>query len=82
MHIYAWQMEPPSQLSIDALNTVTPNLADLADIAQCTYMYDRSTPSQLSIDALNTVTPNLADLVDIAQCIYMHGKWNPPVNGT
>ena len=27
---------PPSQLSIDALNTATPNLAVLADIAQYT----------------------------------------------
>ena len=33
MHIYIWQIEPPSQLSIDALHTTTPNLADLADIA-------------------------------------------------
>ena len=41
---------PPSQLSIDALNTATPNLADLP-------------PSQLSIDALNTATPYLADLL-------------------
>ena len=41
---------PPSQLSIDALNTATPNLADLP-------------PGQLSIDALNTATPNLADLL-------------------
>ena len=40
---------PPSQLSIDALNTITPNVADLP-------------PSQLSIDALNTTTPYLADL--------------------
>ena len=31
----------PSQLSIDALNTATPNLAALADIAQCTYINDR-----------------------------------------
>ena len=44
---------PPHQSSIDALNTVTPNLADL--------LADLPSP-QLSIDALNTVTPNLADL--------------------
>ena len=43
-----WQIYPP-QSSIVALNTATPNLADL-------------TPSQLSIDALNTITPNVADL--------------------
>ena len=44
MHIYAWQMEPPSQLSIDASNTATPNLADQADIAQCTYMHGKWNP--------------------------------------
>ena len=47
MHIYAWQIDPPpptpSQLSIDALNTATPNLADLEDIAQCRYMPGRLT---------------------------------------
>ena len=44
----------PHQVSIDALNTATPNLADLpADL-----------PShQASIDALNSTTPNLADLL-------------------
>ena len=77
MHIYAWQIDTPSQLSIHALNTATPNLADLADIAQCTYMHGRLTPSQSSIDALNTTTPNLADLADIAQCTYMHGRPTP-----
>ena len=34
---------PPSQLSIDALNTATPNLSAPADIAQCTYMNGRWT---------------------------------------
>ena len=29
MHIYQWKIDPPSQLSIDALHTATPNLADL-----------------------------------------------------
>ena len=37
----------PSQLSIDALNTTTPNLAALADIAQCTYMHGRWTPQAI-----------------------------------
>ena len=46
----------PPQLSIDALNTITPNLADLPQI--CWQIY----PLQLSIDAVNTVTSNLADL--------------------
>ena len=48
-------------MNIDALNTVTPNLADLmADLVNW-QIY----PIQLSIDALNTVTPNLADLMDL-----------------
>ena len=38
MHIYIWQITPHSQLSIDALNTTTPNLADLT---QRTSTYER-----------------------------------------
>ena len=48
----------PPKLSIDALNTITPNVADLlADL-----IFGRYTPCQSSIDALNTITPILADL--------------------
>ena len=47
MHIYAGQIYPSSQLSIDALNTTTPNLADLADIAQCTYTHGRLTTQSI-----------------------------------
>ena len=68
----------PHQSSIDALNTATPNIAYLADIAQCTYMHDRLTPSKSSIDTLHTATPKLAHLADIAQCTYMHGRLTPP----
>ena len=54
MQIYPWQIDPPSQSHIDALNTATPKLADLlANLP----------PSQLSIDALNTTTPNMVDLL-------------------
>ena len=35
---------PPSQSSIDGWNTTTPNLADIVDIEQCTYMHGRHTP--------------------------------------
>ena len=38
MHTHGRLTAPLSQLSIDALNTTSPNLADLADIAQCTYI--------------------------------------------
>ena len=35
MHIYLWQIDPPpSHLSIDALNIVTPNLADVPPVNQ------------------------------------------------
>ena len=47
MQIYAWQVDLPSQSSIDALNTTTPNLPDLEDIAQCRYMHGRLTPRSI-----------------------------------
>ena len=63
----------PHQLSIDALNTITPNLAGKSNPHQLSIdalntitpnlagrSTGRSTPCQLSIDALNTITPNLA----------------------
>ena len=65
MHIYLWQIDPPPQSSIDALNTVTPNLAHLMTdlyiyiyIEQCTYAYGRLIPLQSSIDLCKTITPN------------------------
>ena len=62
------------QLSIDALNTTTPNLqhlmADLSIYRQCIYPWQMDPhPSQLSIDALNTATPDLAHLITDL-CIY------------
>ena len=48
MHIYPWQIDPPSHLSIDALNTTTPNLADL--LAEL--------PLQSTIDPWKTITLN------------------------
>ena len=44
MHVYTESRWTPSQLSIDALNTATPNLADIADIAQCTYILKANGP--------------------------------------
>ena len=56
--------ESPGQLSIDALNTTTPNLTDLY-IYRTMYIYpcQIDPPSYLSIDSLNTTTPNLAHLM-------------------
>ena len=45
MHIYASQMEPPMQSSIDALNTATLKLADLEDIAHSHTCMANGTPS-------------------------------------
>ena len=47
----------PCEWRIDALNTVTPNLADEPTLADG----PPSPPSELRIDTLNTATPNLAD---------------------
>ena len=62
MHIYPWQMDS-HQLSINTLNTTTPNLADLYIYRTMhIYLWQINSPLQSSIDALNTTTPNLADL--------------------
>ena len=49
MHIYPWQIDPHSHLSMVGLE-------------YCYTKLGRCPPSQSSIDALNTATPNLADL--------------------
>ena len=47
------ELPPPPELGTDALNTTTPNLADLLG----------DYPPQSSIDVLNTTIPNLAYLL-------------------
>ena len=47
-----WQMDPPSESRIDALNTTTPNMADEPTLAE-------GPPRESRIDALNTTTPKL-----------------------
>ena len=64
MHLL-WQMDPPSELRIDASNTSTQNLEDEHTLAD-------GPPSESRIDALNTTTPNLADTPTLAD--------GPPVN--
>ena len=55
MHIYPWQIAP-LQSSIDALNTATPNLADLY-IERTMHIYLwQIAPLQLSIDLYKTIT--------------------------
>ena len=59
---------PQPQSSIDALHTVTPNMADLPQI--CWQIYPQS-----SIDALHTVTPNLADLPHTDLPVHLNGNF-------
>ena len=69
--------EPPNQLSIDSLDTTTPNLADLYIYRNNVYIHMADCPpSHLSIDVLNTATPNLAHLM-AEQCTYSYGRWTP-----
>ena len=61
---HIWQicladLTPPPQLSIHALNTITPNLADLIFGRSAWQMY----PYQLSIHGLYTITQNVAGLL-------------------
>ena len=56
-----WPMDPPSELSIDAQNTATPNLAHEPTLAN-----GPPPPSELRIDVLNTATPNVADKPTLA----------------
>ena len=70
----------PPQMSIDALNTATPYLADLYIYRQCTYTYGRCTPPKLSIDALNTTTPYLADLYKYIDMHIYLWQMHPPIN--
>ena len=75
MHIYPESKLTLHQLSMDALNTATPNLAD---IVQCIYILTSDGPPlQSSIDTLHTATPNLADIV---QCTYILTADGPPFN--
>ena len=79
-------MDPPSQSSIDALNTATPDLAHLmADLyiyiyRQCTHTHGKWTPSQSSIDALNAATPDLTHLMADLY-IYIDNAHIPMANG-
>ena len=93
MHIYPWQIDSPGQLSIDALNTTTPNLADLSIylsislslsiyiyiyIEQCTYSYGRLTPLTIKHRYLEYHYTKLSRSIYIEQCTYTHGRLTPP----
>ena len=64
MHIYLWQIDPLLQLSIDALNTATPNLAHLmADV----YIYRTMHIGRLTPHLKLSLT---ADQVLANQCVW------------
>ena len=75
MHIYTNADGPPCQLSIDALNTATPNLAGLTDIAQCTYMHGIWTP--LNWPQLHTRPLHQINFTYRRMHIYTNGRWTP-----
>ena len=68
---------PPSQSSIDALNTTTPNLADIY-IGQCTYTHGRLTPQPIEHRCLEYCYTKLGRSIYVEQCIYTHGRLTPP----
>ena len=59
---------PPSQSSIDALNTTTPNLAALADMVQCIYMHGRWNPWSIEHTCLEYCYTK--SVSHIGQCTY------------
>ena len=71
-------MDPPCQVSIDALNTATPNLAALADIAQFTYTHGRWTPWSIEHTCLEYHYTN--SVSHIGQCTYKPKADRPPSN--
>ena len=79
MHIYRWQIDPtPSQLSIDALNTATPNLADiLADVLPSSIEHRCIEYHYIKLGRCTTTTPNKFHIY-IAQCTYTYGRLTPP----
>ena len=71
---------PPDQLNTDALNTATPNLADLyiyIYIEQCTYTYSKLTPLAIEHRCLEYHYTKLGRSIYIEQCIYTHGRLTP-----
>ena len=70
----------PSQSSIDALNTTTPNLADLADIGQCTYMHGRLTPQSIEHTCLAYCYTKLGRSSRYSTMHIYAWQIDPPVN--
>ena len=77
MHIYTKGRLTPIQLSIVALNITTPNLADLADIAQCTYTHGKLTPPPPPIEHRFLENHYTKYVLYIPQCIHIYGRLNP-----
>ena len=77
MHTHGRLTPLCSQLSIDALHTATPNLADLEDIAQCTYTHGRLTPPPPPIKHRSLENHYTKYISYIAKCIYIYGRLTP-----
>ena len=76
MHIYPWQIDPPS-IEHRCLEYHYTKLGRSIYIWNNEYIpMAHWPPSHSSIDALYTTTPNLAHLM-AEQCIYAYGRWTP-----
>ena len=74
MHIYPWQMNPPSPPPIKHRSLENHYTKYISYIAQCIYTHGRLTPPllQLIIDLWKTIIPNKFDIyIYIAQWTYM-----------
>ena len=72
---------PTHKMSIDALITITPYLADVYKyIDTHIYLWQMYPPNQLSRNALNIITSYLADLYIYRQCTYTYGRCTPTIN--
>ena len=69
-------VDGPPQLSKDAFNTTTPNLAHLM-AEQCTYTCGRWTPQSIKHRCLEYHYTKLGRSIYIEQCIYTHGRLIP-----
>ena len=74
--IYTHGRLTPLQLSIDALNTATPNLADLYGRTMHIYPWQIDPP--IKHRCLEYCYTKLGRSIYIEQCIYTHGRLIPP----
>ena len=80
MHIYPWQMDPPS-IEHRCLEYCYTKLGRSIYIKQCTYTYGRLTPLAIKCRCLEYHYTKLGRsiYIYIEQCIYTHGQLTSPI---